>query len=69
MGGLFGGGKSTPAVEPAPPPIKQDDPLAAEKALAERKRFRNAKGNASNILTSGVGVTGEPDTARAVLLG
>jgi len=73
MGGLFGGGGKQQPVQqvqqPAPEPIQQDDPQAAAKALKERKRLRLASGAASNILTSGKGITEKANTASGVLLG
>lgn len=65
MKSIFGGGSSY--VPPTPSKIDYDSIDNA--AMAERKRQRAAKGRASTILTSGMGVTGAANVGTTALLG
>ena len=68
----FGGGGN---YAPTPPPdVPTDDSpevkrAAEEAAKKERDLARNRKGRSSTILTSGLGVSGEPTTKYGQLTG
>ena len=69
MAGLFKSPKS-PTAQPLPQvPNVKEDPAAAARAQreAEAERLKAAKGAASTILTSPLGVGGTPSTTANIL--
>lgn len=72
MGGVFGGGVSTPKVqplppEPAPPPEQQD--AAVIKARDDERRRAAQAGRGTTILTGSQGLTAPANSAKKSLLG
>ncbi len=60
---------SSPKLPAAPPPVPQiSDKEVSNASLAERRR-RAGSGQASTVLTSGLGDVGSANTASKVLLG
>ena len=68
---LFGGGSYQPTPPPAVP--GEDDPAvkAAKEAAAQKERdlARKRKGRRSTIMTSGLGLSGSPNTQYGQLTG
>ncbi len=58
-----------PAPPPPPPATAEEDPEIRSRQEAERRRLRKAKGRASTILTSGLGVSSSDPSSRKTLLG
>ncbi len=76
MGGLFGGGSSSPSYIPAPSPVQATQPRAVDAdkkvndASNRQKQLIAASSNGSNnVLNGGMGLTNDPNTKNKSLLG
>jgi hypothetical protein len=65
----FGGGGSTPPIQPVVPLPTPEAPEVKEREEIEKKRIRQMKGRQSTILTGAGGVTEEAPIQRKTLLG
>ena len=63
MGGLFSSPKPPPAPAPVMPPTR-DDSAVKDAQERQRKAAQNARGRASTVLTSDLGLTGSRDRPR-----
>jgi len=68
MPDIFGSPSPPPPIQ-APPPPTLSDPAVANAALQEQQRAARARGRGATILTGGMGVTSNPQTAPGYLLG